>query len=278
DFGILFQPYVIHCIAFMLFLSCLKIDYGDVLHHLKNPMLIGYLTLTQLIAVPLILFYTTSVISQELAVAVLILTAIPAAMAGPTLTDLSKGNVSLALVITTFTSLLCPFTIPLVMHYALGENLTVSAESMMLSLAKIIFLPFAAAVVVRNAAKKQIEETKRYYSGVTIILLMPIVMAPLAKYSTQIFQNLGEIIVFTIYMFLISAALHTIGWARIYWLRREDKIASSVSSAYNNLSLAIVFSTQYFNPKITLAVIAYELPWNLMLIPFKKSHQKTYIA
>ncbi len=98
---------------------------------------------------------------------------------------------------------------------------------------------------------------------------MPIIMGPLAKHSSYFLNNLEKVSYTILYLFLISATLHIIGWTMVFWLKKKEKTATSITSAYMNNSLAMVFAAKFFSPPIILAVILYELPWNTMLIPFR---------
>ncbi len=272
--GIIFYPYILHFLIFILFLSCLKIDLLDIITHLKKPLLLTYITFMILIAIPTLLYFITKLINPELALPILILTSMPAAMASATLTDITKGKISLALVITTTTSLLCPFTIPLLMKYLIGASLPVSTYEMLTMLATIIFIPFVATLITRKIAKKLIKKTKQYYSSVSILSIMPLIMGPLAKHSSYFFNNVEKVSYILIYLFLISAILHIIGWIMVFWLKKKEKIATTITSAYMNCSLALVFAAKFFDPLVILVVILYHIPWNTMLIPFRQIIKK----
>jgi bile acid:Na+ symporter, BASS family len=269
SFGIIFEPFMLYFLLAILFLSILKIDTIETFKQIKKPALLAYIVFVLMIATPIILFLITKHLYPEIAIPVLILTAMPAGMAASALTDISKGSISLALIVTIITTLLCPFTIPFLLKYMAGSDLAVSTDPMLLMLVEIIFTPFAFAIIVRKIAKRQIENTKKYYSSMTIILIMPLIMGPLSRYSEYYRNNLGQIFSITIYMFIISAMLHIIGWLMVFWLKKEDKIAVSITNAYMNLSLAIVFTSQFFGPLVLLPVILYQFPWDTMLIPFR---------
>ncbi|MFH1431728.1 MAG: bile acid:sodium symporter [archaeon] len=269
SFGMIFEPYILYFLLTILFLSCLKIDTHEVITHLKKPLLITYITVMLLIIIPITLFFMTRHIYPELALPVLILTAMPAGMSTAALTDISKGNISLSLVITTTTTLLCPFTIPFLLKYLTVSELTIPIYTMLIMLSKIIFLPFIAAIITKKIAKKQIENTRHYYSSISILLIMPLIIGPLAKHSGYYQNNLGQILNITLYLFVISAILHIIGWFMLFRSKKKDRISTSITCAYMNSSLAIVFTAQFFTPLVLLPVILYQFPWDLMLIPFK---------
>ena len=50
----------------------------------------------------------------------------------------------------------------------------------------------------------------------------------------------------------------------------KSKIAISIGLAYMNNGLAIVLAAVYFDPSILLLVVLSEIPWNTLLLPFRK--------
>ena len=73
-----------------------------------------YLVCAYMIIIPLLFFFTINHFNQKLAVGILLLTAMPAAVAAPALTDILKGNTALAASITIITSIIAPFSIPII--------------------------------------------------------------------------------------------------------------------------------------------------------------------
>ena len=87
-------------------------------------------------------------------------------------------------------------------------------------------------------------------------------------------MNLRDLVWINLCLFTVSALLHTIGWF-IFWKGKlKDNIAGSLSLGYMNLSLATVLAAQYFGPEVLLVVLLFELPWDLMLIPFDRVVKK----
>jgi len=76
----------------------------------------------------------------------------------------------------------------------------------------------------------------------------------------------------------MSIVLHLIAWNIMPKATREDKVSTTLSIAYPNLPLAIVVANNFFSPMVAVMVVLYDIPRNLMLIPFKyyvdKSNKK----
>jgi len=63
--------------------------------------------------------------------------------------------------------------------------------------------------------------------------------------------------------------MHVVSWHSLPHATPQEKISATLSTAYVNLPLAIVFANSFFGPVVALMVVLYDIPWNLMLIPYK---------
>jgi predicted Na+-dependent transporter len=84
-----FLPKVL--LGMMLFLAFLKIDALEVLENIRNFRLMIYIAFVYMLAIPLVFFFSTRIFNTELAVGILLLTAMPAGVSTPVLTDIAKG-------------------------------------------------------------------------------------------------------------------------------------------------------------------------------------------
>jgi|GEM_PF-6462271 len=101
-----------------MFLSFLKIDLDDVIHEFVHPAKWLYIVIASMIIIPTLLFVLTAWLGlgKDLAVAVLLISAMPAAMAVPAITDILKGDVAFSVMVLLVGSLLTPFVVPWLLH------------------------------------------------------------------------------------------------------------------------------------------------------------------
>jgi len=97
-------------LGMMLFLAFLKIDALEVLENIRNFRMMIYIASVYMLLIPLVFFFSTRIFDAELAVGILLLTAMPAGVSTPVLTDIAKGNISLSMSLTIVSQLLAPFT------------------------------------------------------------------------------------------------------------------------------------------------------------------------
>jgi len=100
-------------LGMMLFLAFLKIDALEVLENIRNFRLMIYLASVYMIAIPLVFYFSTLIFNSDLAVGILLLTAMPAGVSTPVLTDIARGNISLSMSLVIVSQIAAPFTVPL---------------------------------------------------------------------------------------------------------------------------------------------------------------------
>jgi hypothetical protein len=69
---------------------------------------------------------------------------------------------------------------------------------------------------------------------------------------------------------MVFILLHIFAYSIGYGRDKKDRIATAVSSAYMNNSMAIVLAAVYFGLSILVLMVLSEIPWNTMLMPYRK--------
>jgi predicted Na+-dependent transporter len=96
------------------------------------------------------------------ALGMLILNSMPSAMYSGTMSDIAGGSIERAFSGTIYTSLICPLTIPLMIHVFIGEQIEPHIIwSKVQFLGLLIFIPF----VLAGLTKKVFGETVKRYSS-----------------------------------------------------------------------------------------------------------------
>ena len=82
-FGIIFEPYLLVLLGFLLFLNLIKMDPKQLGLQFKKPIPIILLTVIKLLAIPFLLFAVTNIIYPSLAIPVLLLSGISTGLGAP---------------------------------------------------------------------------------------------------------------------------------------------------------------------------------------------------
>jgi len=261
-------------LGLIFFLSALKTDLKEVVEYLHNKKMIFFANLFMLIILPVLVYYVTSFVFPALAVAFLLLAAMPSGMTDPLLSEISGGKQSLALVLTISTSLLAPFTIPFLIELLAGEYISVGFLDMFEVLAKVIFIPFFLAELVKYLFGKGVKKVSASFRQISMILLGLLIAGIVAKQADVIkgslFSGNSEDFSFLAALFIFFLLLHILGYFAVPWKKREERIATTICMTYMNFTLAIYLTDRFFtDPNVIIPVILSVIPWVALVIPFK---------
>lgn len=265
----------------IMYFTGLKLDFGAARRELARPSLALYASAMRLALLPLAVFaLARAVLPPEYAAGVLIVAAMPAGMACSALSDVVGGSAALALVITLVSSLLCPLVTPLVVGVgaapAAGTGGGFFARQAAF-LAAALLSPLAAAWLTRRFLPGVVARLRGACTGLSILSLALLILAAMSASSADFLALLrgrpALIARLTGFMFAFSALLHAAGLFMAPWRGLADRAALSVSMAYVNNALAIVFATRFYRSALgsaaVLPAILLEVPMILALLPLR---------
>ncbi len=260
----------------MLFLVFLKTDVGRIFKKIRNYKQMTFLALSFMIVIPLLFYFVLKTFDQKFAVGILLLTAMPAAVASPALTDIVKGNTALSTSIVIITSIIAPFTVPFLFWLIRFEDLSVNPWWLLKDLAMIIIIPVLASQAIKKYSTQFVVNKAHVLTSVNILILSVMVYIAMASQRDVIVNDFTGILWHTFLLYLVFILLHFIGHFMGFAEDNRGKIAITIASAYKNNGMAIVLAALYFEPAVLVLMVLSELPWNTLLIPYRKfiQHQQ----
>lgn len=262
-------PYLELLLMTMLFLVFLKIDLMQVLHNIKNIKLMLYLVVMSLLVIPAIVYALAQLFDQNLAIGLLLLTAMPAGTASPALTDILKGNNAMAMSLTIVSSLLAPFTVPVLFTLFKFSNIEVDGGGMFKTLAVIVFVPMVCSQMLKCVNKEKVKQVDFSFSAINIILIFFIVYAAIGYQSDVILSNYSRLLGQLVGLYIVFVGLHGAGYYMVYKMDRKTRVAVAITHTYMNNSIAIILAAAFFHPSVLILAVLSELPWNTLLPVFK---------
>jgi BASS family bile acid:Na+ symporter len=254
----------------MLFLVFLKTDVSHIIHKMKNYRFMVFVVMMNMIVIPVLFYFPIKFFDETLALGVLLVTSMPAGVATPALTDLLKGNTALSAGIVIATSLIAPVTVPLLFMVIGMNNMSVDPWSLFKDLAIIIFIPMILSQLVKRYFPQIIDRTNHLFTSVNVFILAILVYTAMGSQRNIILSNPVNLIWQTAFLYLVFILLHIFGYFMGYSEDFKGKIATTIGAAYMNNGMAIVLAAVYFDPSILFLMVISELPWNTLLVPFKK--------
>lgn len=255
----------------MMFFVFLKIDLIKILREIRQFKLMLYLVLMFLFIIPAAIYNFVKIFDENLALGLLLLTAMPAAISSMALTDLAKGNVALSTGITILTSLIAPFSVPLIFSLLANQDVNINRLQMFWTLFLLIFIPILLSQIAKKIFTGAVNKTKPAFSAINVLILFIIVYAAIGSQREFIINNPYDTFQKLIVLYVVFIFLHIVGYLFAFGKSKPDKIAITVSRAYMNISMAIVLAASFFQPPILILIILSTIPWNTLLFPFQKA-------
>ena len=220
--------------------------------------------------IPVLFFFSINIFSHELAIGMLLLTAMPAGVSTPALTDIAKGNVSLSMSLAIVSQLIAPFTVPLLFWLIDLRGHSIDKLLILKDMAIIVFLPMIISQVVKKYLPLTINKTQHLFTSLNVLLLFAFVYVAIASQRNTILENPAVLVWKIAILYLVFIILHLIGYMICFKQNKENRIAVAIGAAYMNNGMAIVLAASYFKPEILVLMVLSELPWNTLLGPFKR--------
>lgn len=254
----------------MLFLIFLKTDISLIFKNMKNYRQMAFLAISYMIVIPLLFFYAIKIFDPTLAIGVLLLIAMPPAVSTPALTDIVKGDIALSTSIVIITSIAAPLTVPFLFWLIKFDGISVNPLWLLKDLSLMIIIPVIASQLFKKHSSKFVERRAHTLTSVNIFILSLMVYIAMGSQRDVILNDFSGILVDTFALYVVCILLHFIGHLMGFKETNKGKIATTIASAYKNNGMAIVLAALYFEPAILVLMVLSELPWNTLLIPYRK--------
>lgn len=257
-------------LGMMLFLVFLKIDALEILENIKNYRLMIYIATIYMFIIPVIFFFSVKLFDPELAIGILLLTAMPAGVSTPALTDIVKGNASLSMSLAIVSQMIAPFTVPFLFWLIDLNGHSINKLLMLSDMAIIVFVPMIISQIIKKYFPITVKKTQHLFTSSNVLLLFAFVYIAISSQRDVILENPAGLIWKMAVLYLVFIILHVIGYLICFKENKENRIAVAIGAAYMNNGLAIVLAASYFKPEILVLMVLSEIPWNTLLAPFKK--------
>lgn len=263
--------YSTHLLITVFFTSSLRLDSKELFGYAKDWRMLLITNVFMLVILPFALYYPSLAFSQEWALALLILGAMPTGMTIALVADFFGGKTSLALVITATTSLLAPLTIPLIFKIAVDRIVPIPVLDMFWSLVLTIVIPFALAMLVKKAIPKKVSKYDHLIRTISVACFGILIAGIVAGSSgdTLISLSLRDLFIVIVSMIWLGVLI----WVSYYlvrWRPPADRVTIALCMVYLNNTLALFIGSKFFKeyqvvPKLLLLLLVV----NALLPPLK---------
>jgi predicted Na+-dependent transporter len=177
-------------------------------------------------------------------------------------TSITKGNESLAMVLSIITSIACVFAAPLVLYVSLKATIEIPVIKMIKDLFIIIILPVVISQLIRHFLKMDYKKLSKISKILgQVIILSVILMATSTPKGFGIMVILSVLCAAVIQYLTISIFSYKV--SRLF-SNKGDAIAIMYCSSQKALSTAALISMTYFDPATSIYVLVYHIFQQIM--------------
>ncbi len=257
-------PLSLFLIMYGIGISLKPVDFRNVLRH---PKALGVGLGGQLVVLPLVAFgiATAMQLPPEIAVGLIIIALAPGGATSNMFTDLFRGDVSLSISLTAVTSLVTPFTIPVItafaMDYFMGSNATFSLPvgKTIAQLLLITLIPVALGMFTLArwpAAATRIEKLLKVFSIFFLALIIALIVLKNKDEMAGFFARVG------LATLILNVVVLWLGYqlARLTKLSQAQSITLGFEVGIQNGTLALVVAgTLIGNASMMIPAVTYSL-------------------
>ncbi len=251
----------------LLMLALARMDWARVVELLRRPGLAIFLSLANLIVVPLIVFplWQTLGLWPGLVTALCLSAMAPGIISAATTAGFLRLDAPLALLLTLFSNFLVPFTLPPLALWLLGFDLHISAVDLSLRLASIVLLATIGAWAIRRALADRLVENIPTLDGLSVIVLMIFAIPLMDGVVARAIAEPGKLAGFIAGAFagMVLCNLIVTAGCLPFLPRREALTAGYCSGGRHNALLMAVLPASA-DPDIFLFIAAVQFPLYLM--------------
>ena len=259
----LIMPLVLALIMFGMGLSLTKHDFLE-LGKEPKPVIVGLFG--QLLLLP-ILAYAVAILfglSEHLAIGIMILAACPGGTSSNIISHLARANLALSVSLTAVTTIVCVFTTPLIIQFAINQFDNNSGESFSLlsttlGLIFITLLPVLLGIFLRHKYPTQAIRSEPFFRQLATSFLIFMIIAITYQERANILESLSHVLLPSITLNLVAIATGLIlGIA--FKLVKRDCVTLGIEVGVQNSGMAILIAVSFLDrPDYAIAAGVYGL-------------------
>ncbi|TAN33791.1 hypothetical protein EPN28_01420 [Patescibacteria group bacterium] len=259
--GLWAGPFLSYILMAMMFFSCLNINLSDLKKTRQMWWRYFFILIFIFVLPAAVAFLFRNLMDSQIYAGLILAAAVPSAVSVVALSHILGGQPDKALVATTLAHLLSPLATPLVVLLFAGQAAAINFGSIFWLIAKLIFIPLAAAQFVRFLGWHK--KMRAYSAPLNVLLLIIIVLGIIAPASGLARAHFWE-------LFLVGGIVCVILFLEVVvsiWFGRTKKedITWAVVDTYKNFTLSSVVALQAFGPLAVLGSVAYSVLDNFLI-------------
>ena len=184
-------------------------------------------------------------ISPVIAAGIVLVGSCPGGTASNVITYLARGDLALSVTLTSVSTLLCPFLLPVLMYVYAGKWIDVPVTDLFISALQIVLLPVLLGLVLRRLLGRKSETALPFLPSVSA-LVIALVVGIIVAMNAESIRTIGAVI------FLVVVIHNALGFICGYLIAKALGFAESscrtisVEVGMQNSGLAAALSQLHF--------------------------------
>lgn len=243
-------PLILAVIMFGMGLSLTKADFAR-LWRTPKPILVGLIG--QILLLPALAFFVAVVfnLSEELAIGLMILAACPGGTTSNVISHLARANLALSVSLTAVTTVICVFTTPWIIQFAILQFSSAEAQSFSLlktsiGLMLLTLAPVLAGIWFRSRWQQTALSIEGIFRRISLLFMIVLIIAIVIQEREMLMSSFDKVFWATI--ILNFAAIGTgILLAHISGLQFRERVTLGIEVGVQNASMAILIAITFLS-------------------------------
>lgn len=233
-------------LAFIMFGMGLSLTQFDFLRLWQTPMPIIGGFIGQIIVLPLLAFTLCLLmdLSPAMSIGLMILAACPGGTTSNVVSHLAKANLALSVSLTALSSIVCVFTAPFIIQFAVSyfsdsHDIEVSLSSISLGLLVITLLPIMFGMIVRRYYRDWAVKVEVYFRRFALVFLLLMITGVVIQERDIISDAFNEVFIACMLLNLLAMMVGVIT-AKLFKLSHKDSLTLAIEIGLQNSTMAML--------------------------------------
>lgn len=215
------------------------LSWKDFVAVAKSPKSVGIGVLAQFMIMPLIGFGLAKLsgLEPEVAAGIILVGCAPGGTASNVMAFLARANVALSVTLTSISTLLAPFMMPVLMKVLAGQFIEIDLLKMMWDIFKIVLLPVGAGLMVNQLLKGKSSLIEQVLPIVSMLGIALIILVITAAGRNSLLQ-IGPILIFLVMIHNLLGYGVGYSFARVMGMQERDCRTLAIEVGMQNAGLA----------------------------------------
>lgn len=275
---------VIPVLIFLMFCIGLELKLSNFKLILNQPLPIILGSLAQLVFHPLVAWFVLSFLNipPEFKIGIILIASCPGGASSNAFSFLVKGDVALSVLLTSLTSILSIFTIPIIVssyiYFEIGDSVNFHLPFFKLLMQNVVFLliPIIIGMILNKYNEAFVKKISFWTKKLPIYLLLILITVFFIENRIVIIQNFNQLSI-ALLILVIGVMILISLISRLVKIQLPQRKTIVIGVGIKNAAQAILIATSPIilnNSKIAIPAVLYALIMNVVVLSYVAYYKK----